>query len=37
MLGFANVKTPSGMVIHDLRIMTGKNGLWVASRRSRIS
>jgi hypothetical protein len=30
MLGFCSVQLASGMIIHDIRIMTGKNGLWVA-------
>jgi hypothetical protein len=30
LLGFCSVELMSGMVINDLRIMTGKNGLWVA-------
>jgi DNA-binding cell septation regulator SpoVG len=30
MLGFASVQLPSGMIVHDLRPMRGKNGHWVA-------
>jgi hypothetical protein len=30
LLGFASVQLASGMILHDLRVMTGKNGLWVA-------
>jgi DNA-binding cell septation regulator SpoVG len=29
-LGFCSVQLASGMLIHDIRIMTGKNGLWCA-------
>jgi DNA-binding cell septation regulator SpoVG len=30
LLGFCSVQLPSGMILHDLRVMSGKNGLWVA-------
>jgi hypothetical protein len=30
MLGFCSVQLASGMIIHDIRILTGKNGLWCA-------
>jgi hypothetical protein len=30
LLGFVTVELASGMVLGDLRIMTGKNGLWIA-------
>jgi len=30
LLGYADVHLPSGLVINGLRIMTGRNGLWVA-------
>jgi len=30
LLGFCSVQLPSGMILNDLRIMTGRNGLWVA-------
>jgi DNA-binding cell septation regulator SpoVG len=31
LLGFCSVQLPSGMISNDLRIMSGKNGLWVAT------
>jgi DNA-binding cell septation regulator SpoVG len=30
LLGFCSVELASGMVINDLRLLTGKNGPWVA-------
>ncbi len=30
LLGFCSVQLPSGMILHDIRIMAGKNGPWCA-------
>jgi DNA-binding cell septation regulator SpoVG len=30
LIGFCSVQLPSGMIVHDLRLMTGKNGHWIA-------
>jgi hypothetical protein len=30
MHAFFSVELPSGMIVHDLRLMAGKNGFWVA-------
>jgi hypothetical protein len=30
MRAFLSVELPSGMVVHDLRLMAGKNGFWIA-------
>jgi hypothetical protein len=30
MLAFLSVETASGMIIHDLRLITGRNGTWIA-------
>jgi DNA-binding cell septation regulator SpoVG len=30
MLAFLSVETTTGLVIHDLRLMTGRDGPWVA-------
>jgi DNA-binding cell septation regulator SpoVG len=30
LIGFVSVQLPSGMIVHDLRLMTGKNGYWIA-------
>jgi DNA-binding cell septation regulator SpoVG len=30
MLAFLSVETPSGLVIHDCRLMAGRNGAWIA-------
>jgi SpoVG len=30
MLAFLSVETDSGLIIHDLRLMSGRNGPWVA-------
>jgi DNA-binding cell septation regulator SpoVG len=31
LLGFCSVQLPSGLVINGLRVMTGADGLWIAS------
>ena len=31
LIGFCSVELASGMVANDLRVMTGKNGLWAAT------
>ena len=30
MVAFLSIELASGMVVHDLRLMTGKNGPWIA-------
>jgi DNA-binding cell septation regulator SpoVG len=30
MVAFLSVELSSGMVVHDLRLMIGKNGPWIA-------
>ena len=30
MLGFLSVELASGLILNDLRLMTGKNGHWIA-------
>jgi DNA-binding cell septation regulator SpoVG len=30
LLGFLSVELASGLILHDLRLMTGKNGHWIA-------